>query len=103
MQADTAGGVSWGVQDFGRQGGKSHLHSIVGAGIRGRDCGGSNAQPSGLHIHHFQQHHVLLVQQDRGARSLAKQHRAAYVIDVGMGHDDLAQRQPVLCEPGPNE
>jgi len=54
------------------------------------------ADPCGLDIEHLKQFVVILVEQDGCARGGSQFHRAAYVIDVSMGDDDLFYLQVML-------
>jgi hypothetical protein len=57
-----------------------------------------HAHPSGLRIEHLEQGVVVLVKQDGRAGGGAKLHRAPYVVDVGMGDDDLLDLQVMLAD-----
>src|SRR5258708_10544525 len=61
-----------------------------------------DADPRCLHVEHFQQRIVIMIEQDWGARLRAQLHRSAYVIDVGVGYDDLLYYQVVLADDGEN-
>jgi hypothetical protein len=88
------------MQNLGRQGSEADGQAIVGTGIRGYHRGRGNAEPVSLHLHHAQQTQVLLVEKHRCSGSLSEQGRAAYVVDMGMSDNDLAQGETVLLQPG---
>ena len=57
-----------------------------------------HADPGGLHVQHFEQIVIVLVEQDGCAREGAELHGSAYVVDVGMGDDDLFDVEIVLAD-----
>src|SRR5260370_40503585 len=61
-------------------------------------AGGGHAAPRGLHVEHFQQGVVILVEQDGGASGGAEFHGSADVVDVGVGDDDLLDLQIVFVD-----
>src|SRR5260370_22315633 len=61
-----------------------------------------DADPSCLYVEHFQQCIIVLIEQDGGASLRAQLHSSAYVIDVGVGDDDLFYYQVVLTDDGEN-
>src|SRR6202158_2406838 len=69
------------------------------------DCnlaGRGYADPCCLYVEHFQQRIVILIEQDWRAALRPQLHRAAYVIDVGVGDDDLLHVKLVLADDGDN-
>ena len=60
-------------------------------------AGRGDADPCRLNIQHFQQSRVILVEDDWRARERSKFHRSANVIDMGVGDDDLLDRQTMLA------
>jgi hypothetical protein len=101
-KTDAALGVSRRVQYLGRQIGKAEGQAIVGTGIRGRDFRRGNTKPTSLHLHHAQQVQIPLVEKHRCPGRFLQQSRSAYVIDMGMSNDNLAQGQAVFLKPGEN-
>jgi hypothetical protein len=99
-ETDAAGRVSWSVYYFRLQGGEAHGQAIVGTGIRGHDFGRGNTEPTGLYLHCTQQTQILLVEKHRRPGRLLEQCRSAYVIDVSMSDNDLAQVEAMFLQPG---
>ena len=63
------------------------------------DCAGRcHAEPRGLHVEHFEQGIVVLVEQDRRSGGRAQLHRASHMIDVGVRDDDLLDLQVMLAD-----
>jgi len=58
------------------------------------------SDPSRLHVQHFQECVIVLVQQDGSASRLLEFHRAANVVDVRVRNDDLFELELVLIEDG---
>ncbi len=100
VKADAARRMSWRMQHLGRQGREADRQAIVCACIRGCYLGRGNTEPARLHLHHAQQTQVLLVEKHRCPSGLSEQGRAAYVVDMGMSDDDLAQGEAMLLQPG---
>ena len=100
VKADAARRVARRMQHLGRQGGEANGQAIVGTGIRRCYLGRGNAEPASLDLHHAQQTQVLLVEKHRRPGSLSEQGGAAYVVDMGMSDDDLAQGETMLLQPG---
>src|SRR6202158_3487738 len=61
-----------------------------------------DADPRCLYVEHFQQRVVILIEQDWSARLRAQFHGSAYVVDVGVGDDDLLYYEVVLADDGEN-
>ena len=74
--------------------------SALASGAADLGCG--NPEPAGLHLHRAQQTQILLVEKYRRPGCFLKQDRSAYVVDMGMGDDDLAQGEAMLLQPGEN-
>jgi hypothetical protein len=76
------------------------FHRIAGADtLVDLDCSWRcHADPGGLHVEHFEQRVIVLVEQDGRSGGGAQLHRASHVIDVGVGDDDLLDLQVVLAE-----
>ena len=102
QEADAAGCVSRGVDHFSWQGSKTNGQPVLGTRIRGRDLGGGNPEPTGLHLHRAQQAQIVLVEKYRRPGRFLKQRRSAYVVDMSMGDDNLAQGEAMLLQPGEN-
>jgi len=98
IEADAAFGVAGGMKDAGgvRSGGDgfSGGHAAVDINPAGR----GHADPRGLHVEHFQQGVVILVEEDGGASGGAEFHGSADVVDVGVGDDDLLDLQIVFAD-----
>ncbi len=63
-------------------------------------AGGAHADPGGLHVEHFQQSVIILVEQDGSAGGGAEFHGSADVVDVGVGDDDLFDLEIVFADQG---
>ena len=98
VEADASRGMAWCVDYPGCMIRDTHNHPLVGAGVGGRHVGSFNPKPSCLNIHHLQQDQVALVEQNGGSSRLLELQCASDVVDVGMGYDDLLQRESVLCK-----
>ena len=61
-----------------------------------------HADPCRLHVQHFQQGIVVLVEQDGRAGGGTQLHGSAHMIDVSMGDDDLLNLEIVLLNKGEN-
>jgi hypothetical protein len=101
-QADAARRVPRGMQHLGPEAGKTERLAIVRATVRRCHLGRLDTEPTGLHLHHAQQLQVLLVEIHRRPGCLSKLGGSAYMVDMCMGHDNLAQGEAVLPEPGEN-
>jgi hypothetical protein len=102
IEADAAFGVSGSVENVRRQAARPQQFAVCDTRF---DCNFSRrgySDPCGLHVEHFQQRIVILIEQDLRARLCAQLHGSAYVIDVGMGDDDLLHFQLVLTDDGEN-
>ena len=94
--------MSWGVYDFGGQAGEANPRAVVGTCIGRRDLGRGNAEPAGLHFHGAQQFEVIFVEKHRRPGHFLKQGCSAHMVDMSMSHDDLAQGEAMLLQPGEN-
>lgn len=98
VEADGALRVARGVENLGGVGVEAHAHSFHQALVgRGR-LRGLNAQPRGLRAHHLEERQVILVQQDRGTGEAFELDRAAHVVNVGVGDEDLLELEAQLGE-----
>ena len=72
--------------------------AVFQTGIGWGYFGGGDAEPSGLYVHHLDQRQVVLVVEDGCAGELFEALRSGDVIDVGVGDDDLLDRELMLLE-----
>ena len=100
VEADTALGVAWSVEDAGGVAGDADDHAFVGAAIGRNDDGRWDTEPGGLIGHEIELGQVVLVEEDGGAGGFFEEGRAADVVDVAVGDDDLLQREVVGLEEG---
>ena len=63
-------------------------------------CGGGNAKPGGLNVHDFDLEEIVLVVEDGCSGELFEAVGPGDVVDVGVGDEDLLDRQVVFCEEG---
>ena len=59
-----------------------------------------SSNPRSLHIQHFQQCVIVLVQQDGSTSGLLELHRTANVVNVRVCDDDLFKLELVIVEDG---
>jgi hypothetical protein len=98
MQANRTLGVAGSVDYLGGAGSEADIEAvgeqIVGrGGLRRRD-----AQPASLHFHHFQQGQVVFVHHDRRAGEALELERAANVVNVGVGDENLFELEAQLSQ-----
>ena len=98
VETDAALGVARGVQDLRGGGVETDLHAVGKAGVGSRGLGSFDAQPAGLGFHHFEQGQVGFVQQNWSPGEAFQLERAADVVDVGVGDEDLFEGQTQLSE-----
>ena len=73
----------------------------IGQRLVNRDCLGRRyADPRRLHGQHFQQRIIILVEQDGRAGGLSQLGRAADMINMCVGYDDLFHRKLVPLHDG---
>ena len=98
VEADAAFGVARGVDDGAGEAGDGDelavLEVVVGCG----DGGGGDAKPAGLNVHHLDQREIVLVVEDGGAGELLEAMGSCDVVDVGVGDDDLFDRESVFSK-----
>jgi hypothetical protein len=91
MEADGALGVAGGVYDLSGKRGESDdgavRERLVGRGGFGR----GDAKPCGLLIHHGEQVEVVLIEENGRSGEALELERAADVVDVGVGDEDLSE------------
>ncbi len=92
--------MSRSMYHFGRKSRETDRHSIIGARVGRGGFRGGNAEPPGLHLHGAQQTQVVLIEIHRRTGRPFQQERSTHVIDVGMGDNNLAQREAMLLQPG---
>src|SRR5208337_2638526 len=102
IEADAALGVPRSVQNVRRQAACPQPVAIPNTRFDSNLTRCSHTYPCSLHVQHFQQRVVILIQQDRRASRGAQLHGSAHVIDVGVGDDDLLHDQFVLADDGKN-
>jgi hypothetical protein len=98
VEADTALGVAGGMEDGAGEADDGDAFAVVEGVVGGRDLGGGDAEPAGLHVHHFDQGQVVLVVEDGGSGEALEAVSSGDVVDVGVGDDDLADGEVVLVE-----
>src|SRR5208282_177573 len=99
---DAALGVAGSVENVRCEVTRSQRFAICDARFDGNCARRGHAEPGRLYVEHFQQRVVILVEQDGRPRQCAQLHGSAYVIDVGVGDDDLLHFQLVLADDGEN-
>ena len=97
VQANAAFRVPRCVQDIGHDVAGSDFVTSADAAVDGDRPGTLHSDPGGLHIEHFEERVIVLVEQDRCARRLFQLHGSADVVDMSMCDDDLLHGQPVLA------
>ena len=100
IEADAAFSVAGGMEDGSGQAGDGDDLAVFKAGVGWGDFGGGDAKPSGLNIHHLHQRQVILVVEDRRSGKLLEALRPGDVVDMGVGNDDLFEREMVLLKGG---
>jgi hypothetical protein len=98
VEADAALGVAGGVENGAGEADDGDALAVVEGVVGGRDLGGGDAEPAGLHVHHFDQGQVVLVVEDGGSGEALEAMGSGDVVDVGVGDDDLADGEVVLVE-----
>ena len=98
IEADAAFGVAGSVEDGAGQACNGDDLAIIEMSVRWGDFRGSNAKPSGLDIHHFDQGKVVLVVENRRSGELFKALGSGDVVDVSVGDDDLLYGETVLLQ-----
>ena len=102
IEADAALGVAGSMENVRRQAARPQRFAICDTRFDCDFARRGNADPRCLYVEHFQQCIIVLIEQDWCARLRAQLHRSAYVIDVGMGDDDLLHIKLVLADDGEN-
>ena len=102
IEADAALGMAGSVENVRRQAARPQRFAICDTRVDSNLARRGNADPRCLYVEHFQQRVVILIEQDWGASLRAQLRRSAYVIDVGVGDDDLFYYQVVLADDGEN-
>ena len=102
IEADAALGVAGSVENVRRQAACPQRFTVCDTRFDCNFARRGDADPCGLYVEHFQQRVVILIEQDWRARLRAQLHRSAYVIDVGVGNDDLLHIKFVLADDGKN-
>ena len=98
VEADAALGVARGVEDGAGEADDGDALAVVEGVVGGWDFGGGDAEPAGLHVHHFDQGEVVLVVEDGGSGDALEALGSGDVVDVGVGDDDLLDGEVVLVE-----
>ena len=98
IEADAALGVAGGVEDGACQAGDGDDLAVFEAGVWRGDFRGGNAEPSSLNIHHPDQGQVVLVVEDGRSGEALEALGSGDVVDVGVGDDDLLDRELMLFE-----
>jgi hypothetical protein len=102
IEADAALGVAGSVKNVRRQAARPQRFTVPDARFDCNLARRGDADPRCLYVEHFQQRIIVLIEQDGGASLRAQLHSSAYVIDVGVGDDDLFYYQVVLTDDGEN-
>ncbi len=100
VEADAAFSVAGGVEDVSGEGSGGDGFARSDAAIDFNRAGGAHADPRSLHIEHFQQRVIILVEQDGSAGGSTEFHSSADVVDVGVGDDDLFDLETMLAHHG---
>ena len=95
IEADAAFGVAWGVDDRAGDASYGDELAIFERVIWGWDGGGGDTEPASLNVHHFDQREVVLVIENGRAGELLEAMGSGDVVDVGVGDDDLFDREVV--------
>jgi len=89
VKADGALGVTWGVDDLGWVAGEADLLAVREALVWQSGFRGGDAEPGGLLVHHGEEGQVVFVEENGRSGDALELERAADMIDVGMGDEDL--------------
>jgi len=100
VQADASRGMPGCMQNLRGIVLEAHDKIVFGACIWRCDFGRLNAQPPGLHLHHFEQRQILLVEQNGRSGSRTQLGGSAHVIDVSVSDDDLFYLKLMLANDG---
>jgi len=98
VKADAALGVTWGVDDLGREVFEADFEAFIEARVGGFGFRGFDAEPTGLLVHHFEQGQVVFIQQDGRAGEALEAERASDMVNMGVGDENLLDFQLVLGE-----
>src|ERR1700736_3292342 len=94
--------MSWGMQHIGAERARLDRVSAANTLVDFDLAGSGHADPGSLHVQHFEQSKVILVEQNRGAGGGAQLHRSAHVIDVSVSDDDLLDFEIMLSADSEN-
>src|ERR1700737_3142458 len=98
VKADAAFGMSRGMKHIGAERARSDRVGAANALVDFDLAGSGHADPGSLHVQHFEQSKVVLVEQNGGAGGGAQLHGSAHVIDVSVSDDDLLEFEIMLGE-----
>ena len=88
--------MAGGVEDLGGVAVEADA-AAVGEGFVGRGgVGRRNAEPGGLNRHHLKQGQIVFVEEDGRAGECFELERAADVVDVGVGDENLLEFEAEL-------
>jgi len=100
VEAGASFGVPRGVK-YGAVQSKDVDGKIVAeVGVWWQDLGGCDSEPTGLYVHQFDEGQVELVIEDGSTGESLELLGPGDVIDVGVGDEDLLEREPVVREGG---
>jgi hypothetical protein len=102
IETDAAFCMAGSVENVRRQAARPQRFAISDTRFDCNFARRGDADPRCLNVEHFQQCIIVLIEQDWGASLRAQPHRSAYVIDVGVGDDDLLHIKLVLADDGEN-
>ncbi len=91
VETDRSLGVAGGVQHFSRVAPKADNQAIGEASVGRRRLRRGDAHPAGLHLHHFEQGQIVLIEQDGSAGEPFQLEGAPNVVDVSVGNEDLLE------------
>ncbi len=91
VEADRALGMAGGVEDLGGVTIEAHELAVGERGIGRGGFRGWHAEPCGLGGHHFEQGQIAFVEEYGRAREALELERSAYVVDVGVGDENLLE------------
>jgi len=96
VEADAAFGVAWGAEDTRGVAGDPDCGAVFEGAVGGKDLRRGDAEPGGLLVHYGELGKVVLVQKNGCAGGFFQAGRAADMVDVPVGDDDLFEGEIVV-------
>src|SRR5271165_678056 len=98
VQADRALCVARGMNHLRGERGKANNLAVAERFVRRGGLRGRNTKPTGLLLHDLDLGQVVLIEQDGRARQPLELERAAYMVDVGVSHENLLQSEAQIAQ-----